>query len=465
MARIWRSLTATFLAFCLTAALWAGPAHAASDPADWSEANAQLWTIFHVVERYHVEGADLEAFIRGAIEGGLDALGDPYTEYFDPEDFKAFVESVDGNLTGIGVYLDKVGDYITIVRPIRDTPAEAAGLRPGDRIVAADGVSLVGEPIEKAQQLVRGEPGTQVVLTIERPDEGRRFDVTITRAFIHVPQVEYRMLEDGVGYLELVGFGQQAAEEFFAAVEDLKEEGATSLVLDLRWNTGGWVAPALEIAGAFVPAGEPIMFEVGRNDRWVYRSTGQPIGLPTAVLVGGFTASAAEILAGAIQDYGAGILVGTQTFGKGTVQELVDLPDGGALKVTTAEYLTGKERHVHGVGLTPDVVVEPYEPPAHLYTPLTAERVMTTGHVGLDVQGLQERLALLGYRTDLDGYFKGQTTLAVLRFARDHGLNEVPMVDKTFLDALNAAVAEKLQAAEWPDTQLEAAIQLLKAAD
>lgn len=462
VARLWRSFAASLLALFLTAALWTGPAYAASDPAHWGDASAELWMVYHVVQRYHVNGADLDAFLEGAVRGGLDALGDPYTEYLGPQDYQSFLDSVDGNLTGIGVYLEKVGDYITIVRPIRSSPAEAAGLRAGDRIVAADGVSLVGESIEKTQQLVRGEPGTKVVLTIERPDEGRRFDVTITRAFIHVPQVDYRMLEDGIGYLELSGFGQQAAEEFFAAVAELKEAGATRLVLDLRYNSGGWVASALEIAEAFVPAGEPIMFEITRDERRVYRSEGSPLGLPTAVLVSEYTASAAEILAGAVQDYGTGVLIGTQTFGKGTVQELVDLPGGGAVKVTTAEYLTGRQRRVHQVGLTPDLVVEPYQPPVHLQTPLVADRVMTTGHVGLDVLGLQERLALLGYRTDRDGYFKGQTTLAVLQFARDHGLNEVPMVDKAFVEALNAAVAAKLAAAEWPDTQLEAAIRYLK---
>ncbi|MBP2019975.1 carboxyl-terminal processing protease [Symbiobacterium terraclitae] len=462
MAGVWRTVAATFLALCLIAGPWSGPAHAA-EAGEWADAYAQLWSVYHVVERAHVNGADLDAFIEGAIQGGLEALGDPYTEYFEPAEYKAFLESLDGTLTGIGVYLEEVDGYIVITQPIKGSPAAEAGLQPGDRVIAADGVNLVGEPIEKMQRLVRGEPGTDVELTIERPAEGRRFNVTITRAVIHIPQVDYRMLDGGVGYLELSGFGDQAAEEFYAAVAALKEAGATSLVLDLRSNSGGWVASALEIAEAFVPEGEPIMYEMRKAGQWVFLSEGQPIGLPTAVLVSGFTASAAEILAGAIQDYEAGVLVGTQTFGKGTVQELIELPDGAAVKVTTAEYLTGKQRRVHGVGLTPDVVVEPYRPDPDLATPLTSDRVLTNGHVGLDVLGLQRRLTFLGYRTDLDGYFKGQTAWAVRQFARDNGLNDVPMVDSVYLDRLNAAVAAKLKAADWPDLQLEAAIAQLTA--
>ncbi|MEW8976935.1 MAG: S41 family peptidase [Symbiobacterium sp.] len=456
-----RALAVLLLTLCLTLAPWAGTAYGAAASGVTLGPDWQLWTVYAVVERYHLNGADLETFLEGAIRGGLDALGDPYTEYFNAEDYQGFLESLDGDFAGIGVYLEKDGDYVVIVRPIRGTPAAEAGLQSGDRILAADGVNLVGEPIETVQSLVRGEPGTAVQLTIERPAEGRRFNVTVTRAWIHVPQVEYRMLDGGVGYLELIGFGDRAEQEFYAAVSALKEAGATSLVLDLRANGGGWVDTALAIAGAFVPEGEPIMYELGRDSEQVYRSEGRLIGLPTAVLVSEYTASAAEILAGAIQDYKAGVLVGTKTFGKGLVQELIPLPDGAAVKVTTAEYLTGKRQRVQGVGLTPDLEVEAYQPDPELWEPLTTDRVLTNGHVGLDVLGLQRRLTFLGYHTDLDGYFRAQTAWAVRAFARDNGLTDAAIVDQAYLEKLNAQVAAKLRAADWPDTQLEAAVQYL----
>lgn len=419
----------------------------------------RIQTVFEVVERYHRSGADIQAFVDGAIRGGLEALGDPYTNYFPPTEFADFMASLDGNLSGIGVYLELQENYVVVAAPIKGTPAHEAGLQTGDRILEANGVPLVGAPMEKATSTMRGEAGTEVLLKVERPSENRTFEVKIVRAVIHIPQVEFELLEDGVGYLALSSFGSTAAQEFYAAVDALKEQGATSLVLDLRQNPGGYTSAAIDIASAWVPQGEPVMYEVGRDDEDVLRSKGTPINLPTAVLVDGGSASSTEILAGAIQDYQAGTLVGTQTFGKGTVQQILFMSGGAGMKVTIAEYLTGKRHKVDGVGLTPDYTVEMIKPDPAIAQPFAPTRILGMNGVGMDVLDLQNRLVFLGYDPDTDGTFRGRTMKAVNRFQTEHGLSAAPIVDSSFAAALNEAMTERLK--EREDMQLKKAIELL----
>lgn len=437
----------------------AGSAAAAANDRD--EAFTLLRRVFEIVEYYHKDGADLDAFIEGALQGGLEALGDPYTNYFTESEFDEFLDSLEGTLSGIGVYLEVADGYVIVAAPIKGTPAHRAGLEAGDRILEADGVSLVGESTEKASAVIRGEPGTAVKLLIERPAEGRTFEVTIVREVINIPEVESEMLEDGVGYLALTGFSDSAASEFYKAVEELKKEGATALVLDLRNNPGGYVQAAVNIASAWVPKGEPVLIEVGKDGQSVHRSKGTLIDLPTVVLVNGGSASASEILAGAIQDYQAGPLVGTRTFGKGTVQQILFLTGGAGMKVTTAEYLTGKGRKVDGVGLTPDHVVEPATVDTSLREPLALNRLLLSGSVGLDVLALQERLAFLGYANERDGVMGSLTVRAVYRFRFANDLPATSAVDSAFVTKLNERVAEAIRAQAELDPQLDKAIELL----
>jgi len=419
--------------------------------------------VFDIVESYHKDGADLETFIEGAIQGGLEALGDPYTKYFNAEDFDAFLESLNGTFSGIGAYLEQEGNYVIVAAPIKGSPAERAGLQTGDRFLEANGVPLVGESIEKAQAVIRGEPGTEVRLKMERPSENRTFEVTIVRETITIPDVEYEMLENNVGYLALMGFSNSAARDFYEAVDALKDQGATSLVLDLRQNPGGYVDMAVSIASAWVPKGEPVMYEVGKDGETVHKSQGKLINLPTVVLVDGATASAAEILAGAIQDYGAGVLVGTQTFGKGTVQQILFMTGGRGMKVTIAEYLTAKRNPVEDVGLTPDYVVEPFKLDPELARPMEFTRVLYSGRVGLDVLDLQKRLQFVGYAPEVDGVMGPHTMRAVEYFRLEEGLPVTQLVDADFIAALNERVAEVAREKAKADPQLEKAIELLLA--
>ncbi|MFO7273674.1 MAG: S41 family peptidase [Bacillota bacterium] len=456
MKRAVRGLVAMVLAGALLLAI-PGGARAAAPEALLDP----IAEIYELLEAYHKDGVDPERFLEGAIRGGLEALGDPYTQYFSPAEWEQHLSDLDGRFAGIGVYLDQAGDYLIVAEPIPGTPAEAAGLQPGDRFLAVDGVSVVGASIEEAQRLIRGEPGTPVQLTMERPGKGP-FTVTITRAEIQVPLVSYRMLEGGVGYLSLSQFGDTAPAEVYRAIRALKREGATALVLDLRQNPGGYLDAAVQIAGGWVPAGEPVLVEVTREGEHVYRSPGGLVRLPTAVLVDGGTASAAEILAAAIQEHG-GVLVGSRTYGKGTIQTLITLPSGGGITITEGEYLTGQRRKVDGVGLMPDVEVEP--PAAlELTLPLDLQRDLAPGDVGLDVLAVQERLAFLGYAVPQHGGFDPAMEAAVRAFRQRHGLAAEPRVDAAFTAALEAAVAERMAALAAQDPVLEAAVALLTGA-
>ena len=424
-----------------------------------------LRTVYNIVERYHKDGADPQKFVNGAIKGGLDALGDPYTNYFSPEEFDGFLESLNGSFTGIGAYLEQEGQYVVISSPIKGSPAAKAGLMSGDRVLEINGTSLVGSSTDTAVKLIRGDAGTQVTLKIERPSEKRTFTVTITREQINIPEVEYEMLENQIGYIQLSSFGDNAVTDFYGAVGKLKAQGAKGLVLDLRQNGGGYLQAAVQIASAFVPEGEPVVWEVGKAGKSALRSTGRAINLPAAVLVDNGSASASEVLAGAIQDYKAAPLVGVQSFGKGTVQQILYLSSGGGIKVTIAEYLTAKERHVHGIGLTPDYVVENPKPNLEHTAPLefkANERPMLPSTAGLDVLYVQYRLKDLGYQPDTTGFFGIGTVDAVTKFRKENGLTAECKVDQSFMNVLNRRVSEHWKAGKVTDLQLQKAVGLVQ---
>ncbi len=423
---------------------------------------SRIRTVYEVVRGWHKDGADLDKFVDGAIKGGLEALGDPHTNYFSPTEYQAFLDSLNGSFSGIGAYLEQDGNYVVIASPIKNTPAAKAGLKSGDRILEANGVSLVGATTEKAVGLIRGEVGTEAVLKIERPSENRTFTVRIRREVINIPEVDSKMLDQRIGYIELSSFGDDAVKDFYAAVDSLKSQGAQGLVLDLRNNGGGYLDAAVAIGSAFVPKDEAVVWEVHKGGtKTALRSTGENIGLPVVVLVNNGSASASEILAGAIQDYG-GVLVGTTTYGKGTVQQILNLTIGGGMKVTIAEYLTAKERHVHGIGLTPDYRVEA-QFSSDMTKPFALTRPLRISSFGDDVKALQERLVLLGYASETDGFFGAKTAEAVMSLAKANYLPQEPEVDLKLLEALNNEMARYNQSATGRDLQMEKALELIKA--
>lgn len=319
----------------------------------------ETWTLVH--QQYVDQPVDDTALMRGAIRGMLQALGDDHTSYMDPEEFKDANAGLAGNYEGIGAYVDVTGDYLTIISPIKDSPAEAAGLRVGDKIVAIDGEDMTGINPELARRRVLGPAGSQVILTILREGENAPFDVPITRAKIVVKSVEYEMKGD-IAYVQLNTFGDTTSRELRDALRELMAQNPKGLVLDLRNNGGGYLRTSVEVLSQFVKQGEVALYEQygdGKRDTFTTSGGGLATDIPMVVLINEGSASASEIVAGALQDYGRAILVGVKSYGKGSVQNWIPLNDNeGAVRITIAKWLTPKERTIHKTGLEPDVQVE-----------------------------------------------------------------------------------------------------------
>lgn len=319
----------------------------------------QAWDLVH--ELYVDQPVDDQEMMRGAIRGMLDSLGDPHSSYMDPDEFRQANIPLEGEYEGIGAWVDPDAEYLTIVSPMPDSPAERAGLKPGDQIIAIDGVDMTGIDGNLVIRKVMGPAGTRVTLTILREGVDEPFDVSLIREKIVVPSVVSEILDGEVAYIQLISFGEDTTAELQQALEDLLAQDPVGLVLDLRNNGGGALNTAIEVASQFIGEGVIMYEEYGSGRRDIYEA--EPGGLateiPLIVIVNEGSASASEIVAGAIQDTNRGILVGTRTFGKGSVQNWVPLKDDqGAIRVTIARWLTPKGRTIHEVGLEPDVIVE-----------------------------------------------------------------------------------------------------------
>jgi carboxyl-terminal processing protease len=312
-----------------------------------------------LIQREFVRPVDQSILEKTDIKEIIQALDDPYSVYYTPEEYKTFLESTEQSFSGVGLQIEQVGDYVVVVAPIKNTPAQRAGLQSGDKILAVDGESVVGKSLEYVVSQIKGEEGTQVILTIHREGVPEPLIFLLIRENIQLEVVEYEMLDNNIGHIHLTTFAHQASRDFTTAVNVLKGKGMEALILDLRQNPGGYLSTALDIAANFADEGDVILYVAGRDGvEQSYQSLSAPINLPTVVLVDGGSASASEIVAGAIQDLGKGKLVGTQTFGKASVQTIFKLSNGGALKLTTAKYMTPKQQVINGIGLTPDYIVE-----------------------------------------------------------------------------------------------------------
>ncbi|MEA4884447.1 MAG: S41 family peptidase [Clostridia bacterium] len=312
-------------------------------------------------------GKLMQAYLsKGTVSGMLEALGDPYTRYMSPKDWQSLKDESAGVFGGVGILVGIRDEKITIITPIDKTPGFRAGLLPGDRIVEIDGVSTEGMALDRAVSMMRGEPGASVVLTIDRPYPANRFKVDIVRDIIDSPATRGYILnkEHGIGYIELRTFSQRAGAEIESEVLRLERQGMKGLILDLRYNGGGLVSQAVEVASKFIPAG-PVMHVQGRDlQKKTMNTVGSRVSeLPMVVLVNEYTASASEIVTGALQDNHVATIVGVPTFGKGLVQTLFPLSDGSGLAVTTQIYLTAAGRAITpDTPIAPDEVVEPLSP-------------------------------------------------------------------------------------------------------
>jgi len=319
----------------------------------------QAWDIVH--EQYVDQPVDDVKLMQGAISGMMSGLGDIHSSYMDPETYQQANAPLQGGYTGIGAWVDTSGDSLIIVAPMPDSPAEAAGLQPGDTVIGIDGEDVTGIAPDIVLQSILGPADTLVVLTVVREGVDDPFDISITRAEIEIPVLQYEMLENNIAYINLYQFSINAGEEFQAALEDLLAQNPVGIILDLRDDTGGYLDAAFKVTSFFIEDGPIMIEEWGDGTEHTYNASGNVLApdLPLVVLVNGGSASASEITAGAIQDRGRGTLVGSTTYGKGSVQNWIELEgDNGAIRVTVARWLTPNGKQIHGVGLTPDVEVD-----------------------------------------------------------------------------------------------------------
>lgn len=317
--------------------------------------------VLHLVQQNYVEDVDTKKMIYGAVKGMLDAL-DPHSTFMEPDTYKELQVDTRGKFGGIGIQIAMRNKQLTIIAPIEDTPGDKAGLKAGDVIVKVDNEWTKDLSLMDAVKLMRGEPGTEVTLTIMRKGFKKPRAFAITRAIIKVKSVKHKILDQEIGYIRLSQFQQGSSKEVENGLKKLiKEDHINSLILDMRNNPGGLLDEAVEISGKFLPKGTLVVYTKGRTqDRSDYKVTGDydiP-RLPMVVLVNGGSASASEIVSGALQDWGRAIVMGTQTFGKGSVQTVVPLSDGSGLRLTTAKYYTPRDKSIQNVGIAPDIVVE-----------------------------------------------------------------------------------------------------------
>lgn len=319
-----------------------------------------FWDVWDLVKDSYVDQPISEKdLFYGAIQGMVGALGDPYSVFFDPESAQEFNSELAGTFSGIGAEIGMRDDFIIVIAPIKDSPAESAGLLPGDRIIAINGEDALGMEVNDAVTRIRGDAGTDVTLTILRGESSDAFDVTITRSDITLDSVSWEIRDDGIAVINVYMFNDDSATLFEEAVQEVLTADVDGIVVDLRNNPGGLLTQAIDLAGFWIDGKTVVIEQVG-DERQEFAASGvaRLAGIPTVVLVNGGSASASEILAGALQDYDLATVIGETTFGKGSVQEYYEYGNGSAVKITVAKWLTPLGRSIDEVGIEPDLTVE-----------------------------------------------------------------------------------------------------------
>ncbi len=320
----------------------------------------EILKIRAVIDEYYLKDIDEQKLIDGAIKGYVEALGDKYTEYLVGEEWNEMKTNTLGHYVGIGIYItsDTENNQIVVIAPMDGSPSQEAGIMAGDIILKIDDVEYTGEQIDTAAEVMKGEEGTTVKLEIKRGEE--ILTVEVERKEIRMNKVTSKILEENVGYIRIPSFDEGTADEFKENVKNLMNSGATKFIIDVRDNTGGIVSEALEIAEYIMPKDKTLMITINKNEkREETKSKGKNIlDGDLVVLINGNSASSTEILAAAIKDNNRGKLIGTKTYGKGVMQQILQLPEGNALKITTEEFVTPNGNKIDGIGIEPDEVVK-----------------------------------------------------------------------------------------------------------
>ena len=314
-----------------------------------------------IVENNYVESVEDKTLMYGAIKGMLHEL-DPYSTFLDPRSYKEFQVETQGEFGGLGITIGLRDKTLTVIAPLEDTPAFRAGIKAGDKIIKIEDENTMGMTLSEAVDILRGKPGTKVNITILRESRDKPFEVTITRAIIKIKSVKYKMIEDNIGYVRLIQFQNNVSSELADALKDMDNQGAEAFIVDLRNNPGGFLSESIKVSSIFLKSKKSVVYTKDRNGREQHYNSSifshKETDKPLVVLVNEGSASASEIFSGAIQDHERGVLVGKKTFGKASVQSIINLKDGSAIKLTTARYYTPDGRMIHETGLEPDFAVE-----------------------------------------------------------------------------------------------------------
>jgi len=424
---------------------------------------AKIEAALKIVQEQYLTKVDQEKVIDGAIHGMLAALDDPYTVYMDKEEAKQFEESVSSSFQGIGAEVAMEANKVTVVSPIKGSPAEKVGIRAGDVIVSVNGESLDGLTLNQAVLKIRGTKGTEAKLVLMRTGTANPIEVTIVRDDISVETVHGQMLEDKLGRIDITQFSTNTAKRFLEELSILEADGMKGLVIDVRNDPGGMLDAVLEILNPLVPSGKPLVIvedRDGKREPTLSKGSGKPY--PIVVLANKGSASASEILAGSLQENIGAKVIGEATFGKGTVQMTFakELGDGSNIKMTVFKWLTPKGNWIHKKGILPDIAVD--QPPVFKVSPLTRKSTLKQGVTSDEVKQLQIMLTGIGEaRLEADGVYTKETASAVKKFQQANGLPVTGEVDAATADQLEKAVLTAIRDPK-NDLQLKAAIDELK---
>ncbi|MBU9722257.1 MULTISPECIES: S41 family peptidase [Bacillaceae] len=435
-------------------------------PAILDENIEKFSTAFDLILDRYVEEVDSSKLLEGAISGMLETLDDPYSVYMDEVTAREFMESLDSSFEGIGAEVSMTNGKVTIVAPFRDSPAEDAGLRPNDQVIKVDGEDIEGLSLYEAVLKIRGEKGTVVTLTIERPGVNDLLEFDVVRDTIPIETVYSDLVEENgkkIGVIELRSFSENTAERFEEELLSFEEQGIDGLIIDVRGNPGGFLQSVEDIGDLIIPGGEPVVQIENRNgDRMRHISSLEDTrSYPIVGLINEGSASASEILAAALIEAGGYDVVGKTTFGKGTVQQTLRMDDGSEIKLTLYKWLTSAGNYINEVGVEPTVEVA--QPEFFYVSPIVVNEgeSLTEDVTSEHVRNAQIMLSGLGFDPGReDGYFSDETASAVREFQSDVGIDVTGDIDRDTAERLQTELVNVIQDREY-DYQFKKAVELL----
>ncbi len=426
---------------------------------------------YHIIQQEGVHPVKGPALIEGALRGMTDVINDPYSTYLSKEEAAAHRESLASERVGIGAEITRSNGKFIIVAPIKSSPADKAGLQPYDEIIRIDGENIAGLSLQEIVKKIRGKKGTTLQLTIYRPDMNKHLEVSVERDAIPVKTVESDVIEfknRKVGYISIATFGEETAEEWKVATDALMSDQSEALLIDVRGNPGGYLYSVSQIVSSLVEEGTVFAYMEDANGALtpLVAENGEDIQfneqlkkIPIAILQDKGSASASEVLSGALQDNERAMLIGTDSFGKGTVQDTFDLSNGGEVKLSTHKWLTPKEKWIHGEGVLPNIEAE-QDSLFNEHIRLVTE-VYKKGDFHDDIAYAQRLLKSFDYKIkNDDGYFDGPTETALVSFRKKAELKETKVMDREFFNALKEEV-EAFRAKKKNDNQLQMALDYL----